>query len=101
MLAEKEYCAFDEFPRGLLDRMGESRLWGRRSGNCIEDFPFFQFFAENAFDLLANAVHALIGDNHLVYVGKETRRLVRSPFRYGEGAILLLFVEFDICARIS
>jgi len=81
--------------------MGESRLRRGRGGNCVGDFPFLQFFAENAFDLLANAVHALIGYNFLIDGGEETRGLFRSPLRYGESAIILLFVEFDICARIS
>jgi hypothetical protein len=51
--------------------------------------------------LLANAVDAFISDNRLVDFGEETRGLFRSPFSYGEGAILLSFVEFDVCARIS
>ena len=58
-------------------------------------------FVEKAFDLLADAVHALIGYNHLVDLRQELRGVFRSPFRYREGAILLSFVEFDVCTRIS
>ena len=71
VLAKNDYYAFDECARGLVDRMGESRLRGGRGGNSVGDFPFFQFLGENVFDLLANAVHALIGE--------------QSPRRYRQG----------------
>ena len=101
MLAKHDYCVLDEFTRGFLDCVGEGRLRGGGGGNCVGDFPVFQFFAENGLDLLADAVHALVGENRLVNVGKESRGLTRSLLRYSEGAILLVFVEFNIRARIS
>ena len=93
VLTKNDYCGFDEFTGGVLDRMLESRLWGLGSGSWRKGLPSSQFSFENGFDLLANAVHPMIVANRSVDFGNEMRRLflspLVSPLRYSIGAILL------------